>query len=61
MSTAGRFDLRLVSATVRNGIPVTTATRTVWDLATTFTPLRTRRAFEQAEKLGPERMSAAIT
>jgi very-short-patch-repair endonuclease len=37
---------------VRNRIPVTTVTRTVWDLATTFTPLRTRRAFEQAEKLG---------
>ncbi len=38
--------------TVRLGIPVTTATRTVWDLATTFTALRTRRAFEQAEKFG---------
>ena len=38
--------------TVRLGIPVTTATRTVWDLATTFTALQTRRAFEQAEKLG---------
>jgi hypothetical protein len=33
------------------GIPTTTATRTVWDLATTMTPLGTRRAFEQAEKL----------
>jgi len=38
--------------TVRNRIPVTTATRTVWDLAATFTPLRIRRACEQAEKLG---------
>lgn len=37
--------------TVRQGIPTTTATRTVWDLATTFTPTATRRAFEQAEKL----------
>ena len=36
---------------VRPGIPVTTATRTVWDLATTFTPTAIRRAFEQAEKL----------
>ena len=38
--------------TSRLGIPVTTGTRTVWDLATVLTPLRTRRAFEQAEKLG---------
>jgi len=37
--------------TVRLGIPTTTATRTVWDLAATFTPTGTRRAFEQAEKL----------
>ncbi|HET6830020.1 MAG TPA: type IV toxin-antitoxin system AbiEi family antitoxin domain-containing protein [Solirubrobacterales bacterium] len=37
--------------TIRNRIPVTTPTRTVWDLATVLTPLRTRRAFEQAEKL----------
>jgi Transcriptional regulator, AbiEi antitoxin/Protein of unknown function (DUF559) len=35
----------------RLGIPVTTGTRTVWDLAAILTPLRTRRAFEQAEKL----------
>jgi very-short-patch-repair endonuclease len=41
--------------TTRNRIPVTTATRTVWDLATIFTPLRTRRAFEQAERLGLDR------
>ena len=33
------------------GIPTTTATRTVWDLATTLPPSQTRRAFEQAEKL----------
>ena len=33
------------------GIPTTTATRTVWDLATALSPLGTRRAFEQAEKL----------
>jgi very-short-patch-repair endonuclease len=37
--------------TVKRGIPVTTGTRTVWDLATTLSPLQTRRAFEQAEKL----------
>ena len=37
--------------TVRNRIAVTTATRTVWDLAAVFTPLQARRAFEQAEKL----------
>jgi very-short-patch-repair endonuclease len=39
----------------RNRIPVTSATRTVWDLAATFTPLRTRRAFEQAERRGLDR------
>ncbi len=33
------------------GIPVTTGTRTVWDLAATLPSLQTRRAFEQAEKL----------
>jgi hypothetical protein len=38
--------------TRRRGIPVTTGTRTVWDLASVLTPLRTRRAFEGAEKLG---------
>ncbi|HKQ17363.1 MAG TPA: type IV toxin-antitoxin system AbiEi family antitoxin domain-containing protein [Solirubrobacterales bacterium] len=37
--------------TTRQGIPTTTATRTVWDLATTSTPTAIRRAFEQAEKL----------
>ncbi|MEZ5073957.1 MAG: type IV toxin-antitoxin system AbiEi family antitoxin domain-containing protein [Solirubrobacterales bacterium] len=37
--------------TTRNRIPVTTPTRTVWDLATILTPLQVRRAFEQAEKL----------
>ena len=36
----------------RLNIPVTTPTRTVWDLATVFTALQTRRAFEQAEKFG---------
>jgi very-short-patch-repair endonuclease len=40
---------------VRDRIPVTTVTRTVWDLATTFTPRRTRRVFEQAERLGLDR------
>ncbi|GIK78687.1 MAG: hypothetical protein BroJett022_23770 [Actinomycetes bacterium] len=41
--------------TVRNRIPVTTVTRTVWDLATVLTPLGTRRAFEQAERRGLDR------
>jgi very-short-patch-repair endonuclease len=36
---------------IHRGIPTTTATRTVWDLATVLAPLETRRAFEQAEKL----------
>ncbi|HET6830145.1 MAG TPA: DUF559 domain-containing protein [Solirubrobacterales bacterium] len=36
---------------LHRGIPTTTATRTVWDLASVQTPLGTRRAFEQAEKL----------
>ncbi len=35
----------------RLNIPVTNPTRTVWDLATVLSPLQTRRAFEQAEKL----------
>jgi very-short-patch-repair endonuclease len=39
----------------RKRIPVTTVTRTVWDLATVLSPLRTRRAFEQAERLGLNR------
>jgi hypothetical protein len=43
------LDRRDVSA--HRGIPTTTATRTVWDLATALSPLGTRRAFEQAEKL----------
>ncbi len=38
--------------TVRQCIPVTSGTRTVWDLATVCTPKATRRAFEQAEKRG---------
>jgi hypothetical protein len=36
---------------IHRGIPTTTGTRSVWDLATVLTPLGTRRAFEQAEKL----------
>jgi hypothetical protein len=35
--------------TVRQGIPMTTPTRTVWDLAATDLPSVTRRAFERAE------------
>lgn len=34
----------------RSRIPVTSATRTVWDLASVAAPSQTRRAFEQAEK-----------
>jgi hypothetical protein len=34
----------------RLAIPTTSATRTVWDLATVISSLQTRRAFEQAEK-----------
>ncbi len=45
-------ELEPADTTVRHGIPVTTGTRTVWDLAATLTALQTRRAFEQAEKLG---------
>jgi very-short-patch-repair endonuclease len=46
---------------IRQRIPVTSATRTVWDLATVVPPSRTRRAFEQAEKfdlLDRERLTA---
>jgi very-short-patch-repair endonuclease len=45
--------------TVRLGIPTTTATRTIWDLATTLSPLGTRRAFEQAERQGLDRRRLA--
>jgi very-short-patch-repair endonuclease len=38
-------------ATTRLNIPVTTVTRTVWDLATVLSPSRARRVFEQAERL----------
>jgi predicted transcriptional regulator of viral defense system len=34
---------------IHRGIRTTTATRTVWDLASVLSPLATRRAFEQAE------------
>ena len=49
--------------TVRLGIPVTTPTRTVWDLATTLSPAPLRRAFEQAEKfrlLDRERLATLL-
>lgn len=36
--------------TRRLWIPTTSATRTVWDLASALTPLQTRWAYEQAEK-----------
>ena len=36
----------------RLGIPTTTPTRTVWDLATTFPPQPFRRAFERADGTG---------
>jgi very-short-patch-repair endonuclease len=38
--------------TVRLRIPVTTGTRTIWDLATRLGPSALRRAFDQAEKHG---------
>jgi hypothetical protein len=38
--------------TRRANIPVTTATRTVWDLASVLTPRRTREAFHKAERFG---------
>ena len=41
----------LTDVSLHRGIPTTTATRTVWDLASVLTPLQVRRAFEQAEKL----------
>ena len=44
-------DLPLTDVSLHRGIPTTTATRTVWDLASVLTPLQVRRAFEQAEKL----------
>lgn len=37
--------------TFHRAIATTTATRTVWDLASVLSPLATRRALEQAEKL----------
>jgi very-short-patch-repair endonuclease len=49
--------------TERQGIPVTTPTRTVWDLAATDLPSVTRRAFERAdarEKLDRERLRELI-
>ncbi|MFN8111685.1 MAG: type IV toxin-antitoxin system AbiEi family antitoxin domain-containing protein [Solirubrobacterales bacterium] len=44
--------LPLADTTVRLGIPVTTPTRTVWDLSASLSPAQLRRAFEQAEKFG---------
>lgn len=41
-----------VDVTERVGIPVTTPTRTVWDLAATDLPSVTRRAYERAEARG---------
>jgi hypothetical protein len=38
-----------VDVIVRQGIPMTTPTRTVWDLAATDLPSVTRRAYERAE------------
>ena len=43
--------LDLADTTRFRGIPSTTATRTVWDIASTSPPSPTRRAFRQAEKL----------
>lgn len=55
--------LPAADTTVRLGIPVTTPTRTVWDLATTLSPAPLRRAFEQAEKfrlLDRERLATLL-
>lgn len=41
-----------IDLTTRFWIPTTTPTRTVWDVSSAFSPLQTRRAFEQAEKRG---------
>jgi hypothetical protein len=49
--------------TARMGIPVTTPTRTVWDLAATDLPSVTRRAYERAEANGwidRERLKALL-
>ena len=49
--------------TVRLGIPVTSPTRTVWDLSASLCPAPLRRAFEQAEKFGlldRERLTALL-
>ena len=42
--------LEPIDVTRRQGIPATTRTRTVWDLAYSLTPVRLRRVFEQAHK-----------
>ncbi len=47
--TARSLDRRDVG--IHRGVPTTSATRTVWDLATVLGPQQLRRAFEQAEKL----------
>jgi hypothetical protein len=44
--------LEIADFTERLGIPVTTPTRTVWDLAATDLPSVTRRAFERADAKG---------
>ena len=44
--------LERVDLTTRIGIPTTTPTRTIWDLATTSAPQPLRRAFERAEGTG---------
>jgi hypothetical protein len=49
--------------TERMGIPVTTPTRTVWDLAATDLPSVTRRAYERAEangRIDRERLKALL-
>lgn len=43
-------ELEPIDLTTRRGIPTTTRTRTVWDLAHVLSPAGTRRAFHQAEK-----------
>lgn len=51
--------LSAADTTIRHAIPTTSATRTVFDLASRLSPLQTRRAFEQAEKRGLDRIRLA--
>jgi hypothetical protein len=59
----GRPSLRDRDFTIRNGIPVTTPTRTLLDLATELDPKRLERAVNEADKrhvIDPETLRAAL-